>query len=337
MADYSDTPGRRDFLRTLGGGALGLAFAGPGRSAGTKPLRGVFPIGQTPIDESGALDLECLQNEVKFCNRCKVHGFAWPQIASGWTTLSEKERLDGAEAILAAGKGGATALVIGVQDKEGKVDRAIAYAKHAARNGADAIVSLPPDKADDKAMIDYYKTIGQATDLPLFVQTQGDISVDLIVEMARQIPAMKCVKDEAGDPLVRIAEIRRRTNDKLAVFSGKGVRTMIDEMRLGFSGHCPTTVLADFYAAAFDLWHAGKKSEAFDMFGRIQAFNTITGAGGYLMVMRGIFKESTTTRPMSGAAPTGRSGQPAESPLTEATKQSIRDAWDQFMKPYLRG
>ena len=34
---------------------------------------------------------------------------------------------------------------------------------------------------------------------------------------------------------------------------------MIDEMRLGFSGHCPTTVLADFYAAAFDLWHAGKR------------------------------------------------------------------------------
>ena len=108
---------------------------------------------------------------------------------------------------------------------------------------------------------------------------------------------------------------------------------MIDEMRLGFSGHCPTTVLADFYAAAFDLWHAGKKSEAFDMFGRIQAFNTITGAGGYLMVMRGIFKESTRTRPMSGS---GRSGQPTEAPLTEAAKQAVRDAWDQFMKPYLR-
>ena len=47
-------PGRRAFLRTLGGGAIGLALAGAGRSAGTKPLRGVFPIGQTPIDESGA-------------------------------------------------------------------------------------------------------------------------------------------------------------------------------------------------------------------------------------------------------------------------------------------
>jgi dihydrodipicolinate synthase/N-acetylneuraminate lyase len=341
MKDHSQA--RREFLWTLGGGALGLALAGRGYSAGTKPMRGVFPIGQTPVNESDKLDLECLQNEVKFCNRFKVHGFAWPQIASGWTTLSEKERMDGVEAILAAGKGGTTALVIGVQDKEGKIDNSIAYAKHAAKTGADAIISLPPEKANDKAMIEYYKTIGQATDLPLIVQTQGDTSVDVIVEMARQVPTIKCVKDEAGNPLARVTQIRERTNDKLAVFSGNGVRTMIDEMRLGFSGHCPTTVLADFYAAAFDLWHAGKRREAFDMFGRIQAFNSITGASGYLMVVRGVFKEETKTRggSMAGAGTAagggGRGGRGAAGSLDEAGKQAVRDAWVQFMKPHLRG
>jgi len=232
-----------------------------------------------------------------------------------------------------------------VQNKEGNLDKSVAYAKHAAANGADAIISLPPEKAGDQAMIAYYKTIGQATDLPLIVQSQGDMSVDLIVAMARQIPTMKCIKDEAGNPLARVTEIRERTNDKLAVFSGNGVRTMIDEMRLGFSGHCPTTVLSDFYAAAFDLWHAGKRREAFDMFGRIQAFNSITGSAGYLMVVRGVFKEETKTRAMSmggggaaaGGRGGGRSGQGATGPLDEATKQAIRDAWDQFMKPYLRG
>ena len=341
MKDHSQA--RREFLWTLGGGALGLTLAGSGYSAGAKPMRGVFPIGQTPVTESDNLDLECLQNEVKFCNRFKVHGFAWPQIASGWTTLSEKERMDGVEAILAAGKGGKTALVIGVQDKEGKIDNSIAYAKHAAKTGADAIISLPPEKANDKAMIEYYKTIGQATDLPLIVQTQGDTSVDVIVEMARQVPTIKCVKDEGGNPLARVTQIRERTNDKLAVFSGNGVRTMIDEMRLGFSGHCPTTVLADFYAAAFDLWHAGKRREAFDMFGRIQAFNSITGASGYLMVVRGVFKEETKTRggSMAGAGTAagggGRGGRGAAGSLDEAGKQAVRDAWDQFMKPHLRG
>jgi len=153
----------------MGGGALGLVLGGVGESAGTKPMRGVFPIGQTPLTEADKLDLDCLQAEVKFCNRYKVHGFAWPQIASGWTTLSEQERLQGAEAILAAGKGGKTALMIGVQDIKGDLAKAQMYARHAAKNGADAIISLPPEKADDKAMTEYHKALGSVTELPLAV------------------------------------------------------------------------------------------------------------------------------------------------------------------------
>lgn len=316
--------GRRRFLREIGGGALGLALAGTGSSEERKPLRGVFPIGQTPVTAAGKLDLECLQNEVRMCNRYRVHGFVWPQIASGWTTLSESERLEGAEVILATGKGGGTSLVIGVQDKSGGVEPATAYARHAAKHGADAIISLPPENAGDQAMLDYYKAVGKATDLPLIVQSHGDMSVDLIVEMSRQIPTMKCVKDEAGNPLERVTPIRERTGGRLAVFSGNGVRTMIDEMRLGFSGHCPTTVLSDFYADAFDLWHAGNEREAFDTFGRILACNSIRGAQSYLMVVRGVFKETTTTR---GGAATS---------LSEAEKQAVRDAWERFLKPHLR-
>ena len=318
---------RRSFLRAAAAGALSVAFARPGDAAEPKPLRGVFPIGQTPFTESDKLDVDCLQAEVRFCNRFKVHGFAWPQIASGWTTLSEQERLEGAEAILSAGKGGRTSLVIGVQDRGGSVEKAAAYARHAARNGADAIISLPPDKGGDRAVIEYYKTLGAATELPLIVQTQGDMSVDLVVEMFRQIPTMKCVKDEAGNPLERVTQIRERTGGKLAVFSGNGVRTMIDEMRLGFSGHCPYTSLSNFYAAAFDLWHSGKRREAFDMFGRIQAFNSIPGAANYLLVLRGVFRETTRSRESAG-----RGG-----PLDEAGKKALRDAWDEFMKPHLRG
>jgi 4-hydroxy-tetrahydrodipicolinate synthase len=327
--------GRREFLQVLGAGALSLTAGSAAMAADkptAKPMRGVFPIGQTPFTEDDKLDLDCLAAEVKFCNRGGVHGFAWPQIASGWSTLSPQERLDGAEAILAAGKGGKTALVIGVQTPGSDLAGPVRYAKHAAKNGADAIVSLPPEKAGGQAMIEYYRAIGAVTELPLIVQSQGEMSVDLIVEMFQQIPTMKCVKDEAGDPLQRVTQIRERTAEKLAVFSGNGVRTMIDEMRLGFAGHCPFTGMSDVYAAAFDLWHAGKRREAFDMFGRILAFNSITGAAGYVMVARGIFKETTKSRPTPGigAARAGR-------PLDEAGKQAIREALNSYLKPYLRG
>jgi 4-hydroxy-tetrahydrodipicolinate synthase len=332
--------GRRDFFRQIGAGAISLALANSTFAAEAKPLRGLFPIGQTPCTPDNKLDLDSLAAEVKFCNRGGVHGFVWPQIASGWAGLTQKERMDGAEAILAAGKGGKTALVIGVQTQGGDLAGAVEYAKHALRNGADAIVSLPPEKADSGAMLDYYKTIGKATGLPLFVQSTGDMSVDLIVRIFQEIPTMRVVKDEAGNPLQRVAEIRERTGGKLNVFSGNGVRTMITEMERGFSGHCPTTGLSDVYAQAFDLWHSGKKREAFDMFGRILAFESIPNSGSYELIARGVFKESTITRAMTlpgggGGAPSG--GGRRGAPLDEAGKKEIREALSTYLKPYLRG
>lgn len=337
---------RRDFLGRIGAGALLLNLADSAVAApdGVKPMRGLFPIGQTPCTPDNKVDFEALAAEVKFVNRGGVHGFVWPQIASGWASLSQRERMDGAEAILAAGKGGRTALVIGVQSSEGDAGGPVEYAKHAAKHGADAIVSLPPGGkvSDDNTMLEYYKTIGRATDLPLFVQSQGDMSVDLIVRMFKEIPTMRVVKDEAGNPLQRVAEIRGRTNGKLNVFSGNGVRTMITEMERGFMGHCPTTGVSDIYAQAFDLWHAGRKREGFDMFGRLLAFTSIPNADSYALIARGVFKEGTIARAMSmsgggggGRAAVGNARPVAK--LDEEGKREIREALSTYMKPYLKG
>ncbi len=327
---------RRTLLKTLGAVAAGAAFskfsmaAPPAR--GAKILRGLFPIAASPFTQDDKLDLECLNAQVSFCNRGRVPGLIWPQIASGWTTLSTSERFAGAESMLAAAKGGKTAIVIGVQTQNNDLPGAIAFAKHAAKNGADAICSLPP-QGDEAAMLEYYKTIGAATDLPLFVQSSGTMSVNAIVQMFQSIPTMKVVKDEAGDPLARVGELRQRTGDKLAVFAGNGVRVMVDEMQLGFSGYCPVVSLADVYQEAFELYEAGKHREAFDMFGRILAFGSIPHASQYLMVARGIFKEDTKSRATPGMGESARQ----QTPITESDKKMIREALNTYLKPYLRG
>jgi 4-hydroxy-tetrahydrodipicolinate synthase len=333
---------RRTLLKTLGSVAAGAAFSKFSVAAAPpvagKPLRGLFPIAATPFTPDNKLDLDCLNNEVKFCNRGGVPGLIWPQIASGWSTLTSAERFAGAESMIAAGKGGKTAIVIGVQTQGKDLPGAVAYAKHAAAHGADAICSLPPE-GDNAAIMEFYKAIGAATDLPMFVQTAGDEPVDLVVQMFKEIPTMRVVKDEAGNPLQRVAEIRERTGGKLNVFSGNGVRTMITEMERGFSGHCPTTGLADIYAQAFDLWHSGRKREGFDMFGRVLALESIPNAGSYMLSARGVFKENTIARastlPGGGGQSGGAGRRPA--PLDEAGKKEIRDALATYLKPYLRG
>ncbi len=151
-----------------------------------KPFWGIFPIGQTPVTPDNKLDLDGLASEVKFCNRAGVAGFAWPQIASGWSTLSEKERMDGAEAIIAAGKGGKTALVIGVQSTDEQIATCDSLCQARRRNRR---------RRDHRAASSKRRTTRHLSSItrrsarqPIFrwsCRRKGDMSVDLIVEMFR--------------------------------------------------------------------------------------------------------------------------------------------------------
>ena len=75
--------------------------------------------------------------------------------------------------------------------------------------------------------------------------------------------------------------------------------------------------------------------------GRVQAFATIPGATDYLMVARGVFKETTRLRqqpiePEARAAEGGGGGDRRDVPLTDAQKARIREALNLYLKPYLR-
>jgi dihydrodipicolinate synthase/N-acetylneuraminate lyase len=311
-----------------------------------KPLRGLYPIVETPFTPDNVLDTATLAAEVRFINRGRVAGLIWPVFASSWATLSDAERILGAETILSAGKGGKSAMAIAVQNTDWDTSTSVRYARHAAAHGADAIVSIPPNNGwnvSDEVILDYYKAIGAATSLPLIVQTRGTMSVDLMVEMFRQIPTMKATKDEVGDPLTRVGELIQLTGNRLAVWAAGGGtgNLLLQELPLGIVGLCPTPQLADLLQQVMNLYWAGREVQAFDMFGRVQAFATIPGALDYLMVARGVFKEDTKRRvqPMEPEAPKlsagAGGGARKAAPLTDSEKQSIRKDLSEYLGPFL--
>jgi dihydrodipicolinate synthase/N-acetylneuraminate lyase len=323
---------RRQFLGALSLGAAALAVPQIMRAqTAARRLAGVFPIGFTPVNEQNQVDFDGLAAQVQFCRRGGVHGLAWPQIASGWTTLTEEERMHGAETILSAARGGTTAIVIGVQSRTADFKETERYARQAEKLGADAIICIaPPGVTTPSELLLFYQRLGKVTSLPLFAQTGGDFSVDLVIEMFNTIPTFRYVKDEAGDPLVRVTEIRRRTNDQLNCFSGKGVTTMITEMERGFVGHCPFVSLADLYASAYDSYHAGKVRDAFDQFGRIEAASSMFPQSDVdVLIARRVFRPGTTTR-LAPPAPGTDSRRKVTSP------DEIRHDLDTYLGPYLR-
>jgi dihydrodipicolinate synthase/N-acetylneuraminate lyase len=283
------TTNRRKFLTgatTLAGiltvGAPVAANAAPGKIrkfANGTPMEGVFAIGWTVCTPDDKLDLAAMASQQKFLNRGKVAGIAWPQGVSHWENITQKEWSDGADALLSVK--GKTAVVLGVQTVGFDPAQSSEYAQEAQRKGANAVMS----------------------------QCKPGASQDEMVALSEQVPQIVVVKDEAqGDVLARAPELLTRTHGRLLDFSGHGGNTMFSEMELGFTGTCPYVGMADVQQQVFNLYMAGKKAQAFDVFGRYLAFNSIPRANEYVLVARGVLPENSIFRgpPPSARPPPAR-------------------------------
>lgn len=307
---------------------LWLAGAAALPAAGERKLAGVFPIMQSPFTNGGKLDLKALERETRFLDKTGAHGMVWPQLASEYFDLTREERLAGMEAIAGAAKGLRPAVILGVQGPDAQA--AAAYARAAEKLRPDAIVALPPPKVrDNHQILDYYKAIGDACGLPLFVQSIGDMSVDFVFEMARAIPTLRYVKDEAGQTLPRLSEYRRKNDGRLkGVFTGAHGRTMLDEMARGAAGAMPAAPFADLYVAVWDAWHAGQRAKSMDLFGKLllvvaamQAYGT--AAAKYALELRGVFENH---RLRSEAKQTA---------FDDEARKSVREVY-QHLRPLLK-
>jgi len=287
---------RREFLAGAAAGGS-LMLLRPAYGAAEHRLAGIFPIMQTPFKDAGALDVETLAQEVQFLDRIGVQGMVWPQLASEFPLLSYDERLAGAEALVRANKAldakTRPSVVIGVQASD--IETAVKYARHADKLGPDAIIAIPLNGGkDDAKQMEYYAAIGEACSRPLIVQTIGPMSVDLVLRMAKQIPTLRYVKDEAGVTLPRLTEYRKRGQSLEGVFTGKHGPTFLDDLARGAVGNMPAAGFADLYVAAWQDWTGGQRDQAMEVFAKtllLIADAQAYGVAGqkYILQLRGVF------------------------------------------------
>ena len=316
---------RRTLLASFSGLALPSAYG-----AGKDEFRGIYPIVATPYKEDGSVDLATLAEEVRFLDRAGVHGIVWPQLASEYALLTYGERIAGAETIVRAAEGLRPKVVIGVQSTD--TATAVRYAEHARSIGPDAIIALPPRKGGQREfdldlVAEYYAAVAEAGGLPMFMQAIGNMSVEFVGRMVREIPNLHFVKDEAGHTLSRITEFAGLPGpDRPVAFTGGHGRTLIAEMSRGSAGTMPAASWVDLYVRVWDLWHAGHRNEAIDMFSKALLLITRATAHGlpalaYVLHLRGVF-------------PNWKVRNPDARPLDESAKSNL-EATLEFVRPYL--
>ena len=164
-------------------------------------FRGVFPAIITPMTPEGSLDEAAFREVMEFNIREGVHGF-WVAGGTGESVLlDDDENMRIAEIAADQARGRIKNIMhVGAPTTW----RAARMAENAARAGVAAICCVPPFfySPSDEAVVEHYRVVAAAADLPFFVynlpQATGvEVTPDLMLKIQEGVPQLRGLKHSA--------------------------------------------------------------------------------------------------------------------------------------------
>ncbi len=269
------------------------------------PIRGILPVLQTPVAESGGFDIESMARQIDFCIDAGAGGLVFPVLGSEFQYLSDRERQTLVE-IVVKKTDRRVAVIAGVAGTN--ISTATEHAAHAKRAGADAVIAMPPYMGSGGAEenLRYFEAISRAGQLPIFIQNAGaGMSPPALLRLLTEVEHLIYVKEEAHPSAHHISAIAAQAGDHCqGVFGGAWCRWMISETRRGARGFMPGAPVVDIHV---DIWHAlqaGDENTARDLFDQLLPLTNLIQILGLrlvkeVLVRRGIFKTSHMRAPGS--------------------------------------
>ncbi len=317
---------RRELLAGLSLPGLVMSQQKP---AARPAMRGIFIIMTTPYTEAKALDYDDLVKQVDFLDRCGTHGMVWPQLGSEVWQLTKEERMRGMGLLAKAAKGKRPALVLGVQGPNRET--AVEYTQYAETLAPDALIAIPPSEGKTiEEVREYYRAIARLTKRPVIVQSTGgarglDIDAKFIGELVREFPHCGYVKEEGTPVMQRIRALAALRPAVQRIYGGSDANALMYEMSAGCDGNMPNAAYADIYAQIWDLFQAGDRKKALDLYSKTLLLTNlrrqVSATPLYLMKKRGVFKTIVSRQQ-----------------TIQLTPEDIREIEFNFepLKPYLR-
>ncbi len=237
-------------------------------------ISGVFPVLPTPFGPQGQPDVVSLRRLVRYLLRCGVDGITFPGVASEFAQLSEDERRQLLEAVLAE-TGGRVPVVAGVTSADAEMT--LRLARHARDHGAQALmVAAPPQWNEAGPQIAYFERLAQAVPgLAIMLQNVpppvgAGLAPKVLLEVVRAVPAIRYIKEEALPSGQRLSVVLADAPASLlGVLGGAGGRYITDELRRGACGTMPAIELAEVHVALFVAHRAGDARRVRELFTRM--------------------------------------------------------------------
>jgi dihydrodipicolinate synthase/N-acetylneuraminate lyase len=243
-----------------------------------KALRGIYPVLVTPFCENSEIDYVALRRQVDFAIECGCHGLVTTVNAAECTLLSDDERNKNVETVIEH-VAGRVPVVVGIAAKTD--EQAVHYAQHAQKNGAQAIMSMPPyvAKCNPVQAVNFYRKVDAAIDIPFFVQNffapvGTPISAQKLYEIISTCRNVKYIKEESDCPSHVITELnillQENPVDRFqGIFCGLGGNMMIHEMLRGSCGCMPPPHLTDIFVDIWNLLESGEYGQAISLHNKI--------------------------------------------------------------------
>jgi dihydrodipicolinate synthase/N-acetylneuraminate lyase len=238
-----------------------------------RTLSGVFPIVPTVFTRNGRIDVEATLGVVDYIVACKSAGVVFPGLASEYDMLSNDERVELGDAI-GQRVAGRMPFIVGASAQ----DRADVFdlVKAGAAAGAVAAMVLTPREhvGDLPAMIAFYADACQRGGIPIMIQNApppmgSGLSLDKIAAIARAVPNVRFVKEEAQPSGQRITQLTELAGTDLdGVFGGAGARYVMDELRRGARGTMPACEITEVHVAMLAAYADGDIESARVLFER---------------------------------------------------------------------
>ena len=226
-------------------------------------LAGVFPAIITPFTAEGDFDEAAFRKIMESNIEAGVHGF-WVAGGTGESVLLDDEENYRVAVAAADQAGGRIANVIHVGAPTTR--RAARMAERAAEAGVDALCCVPPFfyAADDAAIVEHYRVVGAAADLPLLLynlpQSTGvDLSPALVAEIRAAVPQVAGLKHSGPT----VEHVRDFTALGLACVIGNSY-LMLPGLSIGAVGCIdgPLCVVPELWVEIWQAYQAGDLARA---------------------------------------------------------------------------
>ncbi len=230
---------------------------------------GVFPALLTPFTADDKIDFAMFEKNMKAQSDAGCEGYILAGSLGEGSTLSSEEKIQLLiySVEILKGKG---PILLSIAEQTTKV--AVKLAQDAEKNGADGLMILPPMRynADDREVVEWFKTIAANTSLPIMVYNNPvDYKIEVKLHMFEELakcPTIQFVKESTRD-ITNITRMRNWFGDRYKLFCGVDTLVM-EELMLGADGIVGG--LVDAFpretVAIYQLVKAGMYSEALEIY-----------------------------------------------------------------------